>query len=98
MKKNQDNFFSWRLKLILVLGCLGGLVLGLFSLHVASMPDAQLGPTPPSWSFKSTSGRVAAAFEKGSVMQEQFQLTVLMTPAIDQAVPDETEFALFALG
>ena len=84
--------------MILVLGCLGGLALGLFSQHVASMSDSLLGPTPLSWGFKSNSARVAAAFETSKDMRELKQSTITRPPSIDLAIPQETESALFALG
>ncbi len=96
MKKSPQKWFSWRLKLILAFGCLGGLALGLFGQYVASIPEAPLGPTPLSWQFKPNSARVATAFETGPIMKKQG--LDLVPPAIDQMVPEETELALFALG
>ena len=90
--------FSWRLNLILALGCLAGLALGLFSQHVASMSDVPPGPTPLSWKFKPNSARVAAAFETGAVMHDKHQKTKPLRPVIDQGSPQETQLALFALG
>jgi hypothetical protein len=98
MKRKQHQFFSWQLKLILALGCLGGLALGLFSQHVASISDAPLGATPLSWRFKPITTRVAAAFEVGDVIHDKNQLTDPLLPVLDQALPEETELALFALG
>ena len=96
MKRALKKWFSWRLKLILAIGCLGGLVLVLFGQYVASISDTPIGPTPLSWKFKSNSARVATAFETGLVMQKQG--SDLLPPAIDQMVPEETTLALFALG
>lgn len=90
--------FSWRLKLLLVLGCLGGLALALFNQQVASMSDAPLGAAPLSSQDKPSSGRVVDAFATGAVMHDNNQLTDSMLPAIDQSPPAATEHALFALG
>ena len=88
--------FSWRLKLILLLGCLGGLGLVVSGQYVASISDDPLGPTPLSWKFKPNSARVATAFEVGPDLQNN--MSDMLPPAIDQMLPEETEFALFALG
>jgi hypothetical protein len=65
--------FSWRLKLLLVLGCLGGLALALFNQQVASMPEAPLGAAPLSSQDKPSSGRVVAAFATGAVTHDKNQ-------------------------
>lgn len=97
MMRKEPDYFSWRLKLILALGCLGGLLVGLFSLYVTSLPDVSTLPTPLSWKFKSNSASVAAAFATGTDMSNK-QLSEPLRPAMDQAFPKETELALFALG
>jgi peptide-methionine (S)-S-oxide reductase len=89
---------SWRLKLILLLGCLGGLGVALFALYVKSISDLPLGPTPLSWGFKSSSAHVAEIFSKEISKMEPSALETPEVPAIDKTVPDETELALFALG
>jgi len=97
MKKNR-TFFSRRLKLILVLGCLGGLAVTLFGRHVDSMSDLPLGPTPLSWTFKASSTGVAMTFpEENAVMKKNLN-DGSMFPELDQGLPAETEHALFALG
>lgn len=96
--KKKRSFMSWRLKLILLLGCFGGVGVVLFGMLVESMSDLPTGPTPLSWNFKASSARVATLFtEEGKVMGE----TVLKNPdipEIDKAISGETEMALFALG
>jgi hypothetical protein len=94
----KSKFMSWRLKLILLLGCLGGLGVALFALYVKSISDLPLGPTPLSWGFKSSSAHVAEMFSKEISKMEPSALETPEVPAIDKTVPDETELALFALG
>ena len=89
---------SWRLKLILLLGCLGGLSVALFSIYVKSISDLPQGPTPLSWTFKSSSAHVTKTFSKGNSDIESSTLKNPEVPAIDKAFPDETQLALFALG
>ena len=98
MKRRQPKIFSWRLKLLLVLGCLGGVALALFNLQVASMPAAPLGAAPLSSQDKPSSGRVVDASVTGAVLHDNNQLTDSILPAIDQSPPAATEHALFALG
>ena len=96
--KQKNEFISWRLKLILLLVCLGGLGVGLFGIYVHSMSDLPLGPTPLSWTFKSSSAHVVETFSKGNLSLEPSPLKKPEAPAIDNAFPNETELALFALG
>lgn len=96
--KQRSKFMSWRLKLILLLGCLGGVSVALFSIYVKSIPDLPQGPTPLSWTFKSTSAHVTKTFTKGNSDIESSTLKNPEVPAIDKALPDETKLALFALG
>ncbi len=88
---------SWRLKLILVLGCLGGLGVFMFGKHVDSMSDLPLGPTPLSWKFKSNSRLVSTTFSEGKTQMAQSSGTPVL-PAIDTIEYGETKLALFALG
>jgi len=97
MKKNK-TLFSWRLTLIIVLGCLGGVAVTLFGRHVDSMSDLPLGPTPLSWTFKTSSAKVTATFSEKSNMIKKRVLAEPVLPEIDMVVPAETEQALFALG
>ena len=96
--KQKSKFMSWRLKLILLLGCLGGLSVALSGIYVKSISDLPLGPTPLSWTFKSSSAHVAETFSKGDSNMESSALKNPEVPATDKAFPDETEMALFALG
>jgi hypothetical protein len=96
--KLKSEFMSWRLKLILLLGCLGGLSVALFGIYVKSISDLPIGPTPLSWTFKSSSVHVAEVFSNENADMESSTLKNPEIPAIDKAFPDETERALFALG
>ncbi len=89
---------TWRLKLILFLGCLGGVGVALFGMYVESIPDLPVGPTPLSWRFKSSSARVETLFSKGEKSMEEIALKNPEIPEIDKAISGETELALFALG
>jgi len=96
--KHNSAFISWRLKLILLLGCLGGLGVALFSIYVESISDLPLGPTPLSWTFKSSSAHVVEMFSKvGSDMKPSI-LKDPEVPSIDKIYLGERETALFALG
>lgn len=97
MKKNK-TLFSWRLALIIILGCLGGLAVTLFGRHVDSMSDLPLGPTPLSWTFKASSASVAATFAEVSTMEKKNGMNESVLPELDLVAPAETEHALFALG
>ena len=97
MKINR-KFFSRRLKLILVLGCLGGLAVALFGRYVDSISDLPVGPTPLSWTFKASSAGVAATFADGTTGLNKDSGDVHALPELDLTAPVETEFALFALG
>ncbi len=94
MNRQKRRFFSWRLKLILMLGAFAGLVLALFSDYVASLPEDPVGPIPLSWGFKQQAARTAAFFK----MEHLVNSSSGETPMIDTMVPEHTEFALFALG
>ena len=96
--KKRSEFMSWRLKLILLLGALGGLGVTLFGMHVESISDLPLGPTPLSWTFKSSSAGVTEMFSKGNSSEKARTMKNPEIPSIDKAVPDSTELALFALG
>jgi hypothetical protein len=96
--KKRTKFLSWRLKLILLIGCLGGLGVALFSIYVKSVSDLPQGPTPLSWTFKSTSAHVTKSFSKGNSEIESSPLKNPEVPATDKDFPDETKLALFALG
>lgn len=96
--KKKYAFISWRLKLILLLGCFGGVGVALFGIYVESISDLPVGPTPLSWRFKSSSARVATLFSKGENNMEETALKNPHIPEIDKAVSGETELALFALG
>ncbi len=98
LMKKKSEFISCRLKLILLLGCLGGLGVALFGMYVESISDRPLGPTPLSWTFKSSSAHVAEIFSKGDSDMESSTLKNPEIPAIDKTFPDETKRALFALG
>ena len=89
---------SWRLKLILLLGSLGGVSVALFGIYVNSISDLPLGPTPLSWTFKASSTHVAEIFSKENLTMESSTLKNPEVPGIDKAFPAETELALFALG
>ena len=94
----KKKYLTRPLKLILVLGALGGVAIGFYALPVESVADAPLGPRQLSWSDKPESERFAPVLGTGAAMQEQKQSSVPERPLIDQALPEETEFALFALG
>lgn len=96
--KKEKKLFSWRLKLILVLGCLGGLGVALFGQYVDSISDLPVGPTPLSWKFKSNSAVVATTFAAGDSLMKHSGSEEAVIPLIDQNLPEETETALFALG
>ena len=98
LMKKRSEFISWRLKLILFLGVLGGLSVTLFGMHVESISDLPLGPTPLSWTFKSSSARVTEMFSKGNSSEKVRTLKSPEIPSIDKVIPDSTELALFALG
>jgi len=97
MKENRI-FFSWRLKMILVLGCLGGFAVTLFGWHVDSMSDLPLGPTPLSWTFKASSVSVAATFSGENAAMKKSLSDGSVLPELDLVALVETEHALFALG
>jgi hypothetical protein len=97
MKENRP-FFSWRLTLILLLGCIGGLAVALFGRHVASMSDLPQGPTPLSWTFKASRASVAATFPETNAAMEMNLRDGPVFPELDSVIPAETEYALFALG
>jgi hypothetical protein len=96
--KQKRKFIFWRLKLILLLGSLGGLSVALSGIYVNSISDLPLGPTPLSWTFKTSSAHVAEMFFKENTDVESNTLKSIKVPAIDNAFPPETELALFALG
>jgi hypothetical protein len=96
--KHKTAFISWRLKLILLLGCLGGLGVALFSIYVESISDIPLGPTPLSWTFKSSNAHVVEMFSKGGSDMKPSILKDPEIPSIDKVYLGETEIALFALG
>jgi len=96
--KHKTAFISWRLKLILLLGCLGGLGVALFSIYVESISDLPLGPTPLSWTFKSSSTHVVEMFSKGGSDMKPSILKDPEIPSIDKVYLGKTEIALFALG
>ena len=96
--KQKRKIMSWRLKLILLLGSLGGVSVALFSMYVNSISDLPLGPTPLSWAFKTSSAHVEEIFSEGNPDMEASTLKNPEIPAIDKAFPAETELALFALG
>jgi len=89
---------SWRLKLILLLGVVGGLGVTLFGMYVESISDLPLGPTPLSWTFKSSSAHVTEMFSKENSSENVRAMKNPEIPSIDKVVPDSTELALFALG
>jgi len=94
MNSQKRKIFSWRLKLILTLGAVAGLVLMVFSNYVASLPEDPIGPTSLSWGFKQQAARAAAFFN----MEHLVNSSSGEPPPIDATVPERTEFALFALG
>ena len=96
--KDNRTFFSWRLKLILVLGCLGVLAVTLFGRHVDSISDLPLGPTPLSWTFKASSAGVATTFSAEKAVMKINLNDGSIIPELDRATPAVTEHALFALG
>jgi len=96
--KRKSSFISWRLKLILLLGCFGGVGIVLFGMYVESISDLSVGPTPLSWKFKSSSARVATLFTEGGEIMGETALKNPDIPEIDKAISGETELALFALG
>ena len=96
--KKKKSIISWRLKLILLLGSLGGVSVALFGIYVNSISDLPLGPTPLSWTFKASSAHVAEMFSRESSDMNINTLKNPEIPAIDKAFPAETELALFALG
>ena len=97
MKENR-KYFSWRLKLILILGCLGGLAVILFGRYVDSISDLPLGPTPLSWTFKASSAGVAAKFPAENAVKKKSPSDGPRFPELDLVSHAETEHALFALG
>jgi len=97
MKKNGIPF-SWRLTLIIALGCLGGLAVTLFGRYVDSISDLPLGPTPLSWSFKASRAGVVTTFSEASNMVKKSAMQEPVLPELDLIAPAETEHALFALG
>ena len=96
--KQKRKIISWRLKLILLLGALGGVSVSLFGIYVNSISDLPLGPTPLSWTFKTSSAHIEEIFSKGNPDMESSNLKNPEVPAIDKAFPAKTERALFALG
>lgn len=94
MNSQKRKIFSWRLKLILLLGAFAGLVLTLFGSYVRSLPDDPIGPIPITWGFKQQVGKVAAFFN----MEQLVNSVPGDPPSIDATVPEHTESALFALG
>jgi hypothetical protein len=96
--KKKYTFISRRLKLVLIFGCLGGLVVTLFGIYVGSISDLPTGPAPLSWNFKSSSARVTKSFSNGKTKMEVHASRKPDIPQIDKAVPPETALALFALG
>jgi hypothetical protein len=97
MKQPKEKFFSWRLKLILTLGGVAGLVLLVFGDHVASISDLPNGPTPLSWGFKTKVAQVAAFFSTEAGVNGM-RVDPPGPPPIDLEFPEQTETALFALG
>jgi hypothetical protein len=97
MKKNGIPF-TWRLTLIIALGCLGGLAVTLFGRYVDSISDLPLGPTPLSWTFKASRAGVVATFSERSNMVKESAMDEPVLPELDLVTPAETEHALFALG
>ncbi|MDG5469182.1 hypothetical protein P9J64_12710 [Deltaproteobacteria bacterium IMCC39524] len=96
--KQKKTLISWRLKLILLFGCLAGVGVAMFSLYVESISDLPLGPTPLSWTFKSSSAHVEEIFSKGSPDMVPGIITSSEVPPIDKTSLGDTEMALFALG
>ena len=80
--------------------CLCGVAaLGLFffSEHVESLSDVTPGPTPLSWGFKLQTAQVAKFFKAEAAVNDSTGRNRAL-PAIDQATPERTSIALFALG
>ena len=98
MKQSQRTILTWRVGVAVASGLVAGLGLLLFSQHVARMDDSPNGRTPLSWTFKSNTANVSTYFEMESVMNTAGQAGTLPLPEIDRVIPQETDFALFALG
>ena len=94
----KKRFFSWRLKLILLCGALLGAGVGLFAEYVARIDASPNGTTPMSWQFKARSRSVPEFFKVEEKVGIISSSPIAALPAIDRAVPAETESALFALG
>ena len=80
--------------------CLCGvaaLSLFFFSRYVASLSDDTPGPAPFSWGFKLQAAQVARFFKTEAAVHDSTERHSAL-PAIDQAAPERTSSALFALG
>jgi len=97
MAEQRKQLISWRLKLILISGCILGLALGIFSYHVERMDDSSNWAAPISWTFKAKSRSIPEFFRVDNGRAAD-SIGDSSPPTIDQLIPKETEFALFALG
>jgi len=98
MANSWKQIFSWRLKLILLIGGMLGIAVAGFSFYVAKMDDSPNGTSPLSWGFKSKSQGVPEFFRVDENIPMKNTSAALSLPSIDRITTKETEFALFALG
>lgn len=97
MDPQRTKFFSWRLRLILLLGVVGAFGVFGFARYVEQIDDT-FGAVPASWGFKEQSRNVQHFFAKGNDMPRIASSTPANPLSGVQVPPAQVETAIFALG
>jgi len=97
MMQRRNNLARWT-TLVLIVSCLGGLAFLFFDQRGTVTPDTPVVSLQLSSGGMPSGIQAVAALESSTVMQVQHPSSLQQRPAIDLALPQVTEKALFALG
>lgn len=98
MKVQKSKFLTWRIKLILVIGCFGSLALWLSGNYVETMESHSPNSIPLSWTFKSTAANIPKFFRTEQHVVSVGEQWAPSQPEMDQTAHPSSRIALFALG
>lgn len=97
MRDRYKQFFSWRLKLILIVGAVASLGLFGFSKYVEQIDDT-FGALPMPLGIKARGINVDRYFQGKSVMSNSSEIQTVAGQSINRQPPLHMETAIFAYG